>query len=106
MSSFSLADLNLSHMFDGSILSVLAIGALWGFFRGVVRQILNVLALVVGGVATWWLHQQFTQSGWHGDAPLYTSVFGGIAVFWVLRSACSPSWPPWRSRAAGACWPD
>lgn len=81
----SFADLNLSHMFDGSILSILAIGALWGFFRGVVRQILSMLALVAGGYITWSLHRQFTMNGWHGDAPLYASVAAGVAAFWILR---------------------
>jgi hypothetical protein len=79
-----------SHWFDGSILGILSIGAIWGFFRGVIRQFLWVLSLAAGIFTVWWLHAQLTAGGWQDGRWLYAGcAVIGFGVYWVLRKLCS-----------------
>ena len=75
-----------SHWFDGSITSVLVIGAVLGFFRGVIRQILWVGSLCAGGFFTYWCHHKFGEMGFPPGRALHiASGAAGIVSYWVVR---------------------
>ena len=75
-----------SHWFDGSITSVLVFGAVFGFFRGVIRQVLWVGSVGVGGFVMSWCHHRFGEMGFQpGRALLITSGFAGCVAYWIVR---------------------
>jgi hypothetical protein len=75
-----------SHWFDGSIGSVLLFGAVFGFFRGVIRQVLWVGAVGAGAYVTYVCHQKFGEMGFPpGRLLLIASGAVGFVSYWIVR---------------------
>jgi hypothetical protein len=75
-----------SHWFDGSITSVLVLGAMIGFFRGVLRPILWVAALGAGGFAMYWSHIKLGEMGIQsGHILTAASGVAGLVAYWIVR---------------------
>jgi hypothetical protein len=79
-------DPSSAHWFNGSVFSLVALAAAFGFARGVIKQALWVGGVGAGAFVAYWCHSKLSALGWHSGGPLYLACgVPAYAAYWATR---------------------